>query len=99
MNLKQLTYIVTIADTQNISHAADLLYISRPALNHYLITLENELGFPLFKRVQKKMIPTEAGTVYIRSAKEILEIKKQAYKAINEINNCEPDVLILESPG
>lgn len=89
MNLKQLTYIVTIADTQNISHAADLLYISRPALNHYLITLENELGFPLFKRVQKKMIPTEAGTVYIRSAKEILEIKKQAYKAINEINNCE----------
>ena len=28
MNLKQLSYIVTIADTQNISHAADQLYLS-----------------------------------------------------------------------
>lgn len=95
MNLKQLTYITTIAETQNISHAADSLYISRPALNHYLITLEKELGFPLFKRIQKRMIPTEAGAVYIRSAKEILEIKKQTYKIINEINNCETGCLKL----
>ena len=65
----------------------NLQFISRPALNHYLITLEKELGFPLFKRIQKKMIPTEAGAVYIQSAREMLEIKKQAYKIINEINH------------
>lgn len=93
MNLKQLSYIAVIADAQNISRAAEQLYISRPALNHYLVSLEKELGFPLFKRVQKRMIPTEAGAVYIQSAKEILEIKRQAYKAIDEINNCETGCL------
>lgn len=95
MNLKQLSYITAIADTQNISHAADLLFISRPALNHYLITLEQELGFPIFKRIQKKMVPTEAGAVYIKAAKEILEIKKQAYKAMDEVNHCETGCLNL----
>lgn len=95
MNLKQLSYIVTIADTQNISHAADQLFISRPALNHYLTTLEKELGYPIFKRIQKKMIPTDAGAIYIRSAREILEIKKQAYKAIDEVTRGESGCLNL----
>ncbi|MBS6644632.1 MAG: LysR family transcriptional regulator [Clostridiaceae bacterium] len=95
MNLKQLTYITTIAETQNISKAADLLFISRPALNHYLTSLERELGFPLFKRIRKKLIPTEAGAVYIRSAKEILEIKKQTYKVLDELSNCETGCLNL----
>lgn len=95
MNLKQLTYITTIAETQNISKAADLLFISRPALNHYLTSLERELGFLLFKRIRKKLIPTEAGAVYIRSAKEILEIKKQTYKVLDELSNCETGCLNL----
>lgn len=89
MNLKQLTYITTIADTQNISKAADLLYISRPALNHYLTSLEKELGFPIFNRIRKKLVPTDAGAVYIRSAKEMLELKKQTYKILDEMNHCE----------
>ena len=95
MNLKQLSYIIAIADTQNISHAAEQLFISRPALNHYLTTLEKELGYPIFKRIQKKMIPTDAGAIYIKSAREILEIKRQAYKAIDEITSGESGCLNL----
>lgn len=82
MNLRHLQYIVAIADEQNISKAAERLFISRPALNHYLIKLEAELGAPLFKRVKKKLIPTYTGAVYVESARRMLEIKKQAYKLI-----------------
>ncbi|MGE4283790.1 MAG: LysR family transcriptional regulator [Clostridia bacterium] len=88
MNLKQLTYIVTIADEQSISRAAELLFISRPALNHYLINLESELGAPLFNRIRKKLIPTTTGSVYIDAARNILEIKKQAYKQLEDISDC-----------
>ena len=88
MNLKQLNYIVTIAEQQSISRAADLLFLSRPALNHYLLDLEKELGLPLFKRVQKKLLPTYAGSLYIDAAREILERKKQTYKALEDISNC-----------
>lgn len=85
MNLKQLEYIVTIEKEGSLSKAADKLYITRPALNHYLISLETELGMPLFKRTNKRLIPTVAGETYIQAAKTILEVKKQAYKELQDI--------------
>jgi DNA-binding transcriptional LysR family regulator len=87
VNVRHLSYIVGIADTQSVSRAAEGLFISRPALNHYLIDLENELGAPLFKRIGKKMIPTHAGAVYIEAARQMLEIKRQAYRRIADASN------------
>jgi DNA-binding transcriptional LysR family regulator len=87
MNLKRLEYIIAIFDEQNISHAADRLFISRPALNHYLINLESEIGSPLFKRIHKKLVPTYIGSIYINAAKQILGIKKQTFKQIEDIAN------------
>lgn len=85
MNLKQLEYIVAIEKEGSLSRAADRLFITRPALNHYLISLETELGVPLFKRTGRRLIPTVAGESYIRAAKQILEIKKQTYKELQDI--------------
>lgn len=93
MNLKNLNYIVTIAEMQSISKAAEALFLSRPALNHFLLNLEGELGFPLFKRINKKLILTDAGQIYISSAKNILEIKKQTYKLLEELSSCETGCL------
>jgi len=87
MNLKQLQYIVTIAECQNISLAARQLYISRSALNGYLIQLEEELHTPLFCRTKKRLIPTYAGERYISAAKQILEIKEQLYKELDDITD------------
>ena len=44
MDLKELDYIVTVADEGSISRAAEVLYISQPSLSRYLSSLENELG-------------------------------------------------------
>ncbi len=93
MNLKHLTYIVTIAEMQSISKAAEILFLSRPALNHFLLNLEKELGFSLFKRINKKLILTDAGRIYVDSAKSILEIKKQTYKLLEELSDCETGCL------
>lgn len=87
LDLKKLSYIVAIADAQNIAHAADQLYLSRPALNHYLLSLEAELGTPLFKRLGRRLVPTYAGQLYINSAKQILDIKKQTYKMLEDMSN------------
>jgi DNA-binding transcriptional LysR family regulator len=85
MNLYHLYYILSIAEEENISHAADKLFISRPALNHYLLELENKLGQPLFKRINHKMLPTYAGKTYIEGIKKILDIQNQTNKALQEI--------------
>lgn len=85
MDLKKLEYIVTIADEGNISHAADKLFVTRPALNHFLLNLETSLGLKLFERNAKKLVPTYAGKLYIDSAKQILDIQKQTYKMLGDI--------------
>ena len=85
MNMKQLMYIVEIADVQNISKAADKLFLSRPALNHYLLSLEAELGTPLFNRVGRKLVMTYAGQMYVGAARQILDIQKQTYKKLEDL--------------
>ncbi len=85
MNLKQLNYIVTIAECRNITLAAGKLYISRSALNGYLLQLEEELHTPLFYRIKKQLIPTYAGERYIQAARQILEIRDQLYKELDDM--------------
>jgi len=95
MNLRQLQYIVAIGDMGTITHAAEKLFVSRPALNHFLKSLEEDLGVPLFKRVNRKMIPTYAGNIYIEGAREILKIKTQTYKALQDTIDSQKGVLNL----
>lgn len=85
MDFKQLSYIVTIAEEQTIAKAADKLFLSRPALNHYLLSLENSLGIKIFNRINRKMILTYAGELYVESAMQILNIQKQTQKTLAEI--------------
>lgn len=87
MNLKQIEYIVTIAEEENITKASEKLFISQSALNQQLLNIEKELNTPLFIRANKKMILTEAGQIYIDYSKKILELKKEAYLKINNLNN------------
>ena len=87
MNLKQLNYITTIAECKNISRAAEQLYISRSALNGYLLQLESELGIQLFHRMKKRLVLTYAGEKYVSAAKRILDIHEQLYKELGDIAN------------
>lgn len=57
MDFRDYTYVQMIAQYKTISRAADALYISQPSLSKFLQKLEEELGTPLFKRVNKQMYP------------------------------------------
>lgn len=85
MDLKQLEYIVQIAKENNITHAAEKLFITQSALNQQLLKLEKELGTPLFYRSRTDWRPTAAGEIYIKNAHEILRIKKETYNFIRDI--------------
>ena len=87
MDLKQLEYMVAIADCKNISRAADQLFISQSGLNHQLIKLENELGTQLFRRNNHHLELTAAGKIYVENARDILQIKKRTYAQIGDLTN------------
>lgn len=85
MNLKQLEYIIAIAEENNITRAAEKLYITQSALNQQLLKIEKELETPLFIRSKRNWQITKAGEIYIENAKKILRIKKDAYNQINDL--------------
>lgn len=82
MNLKQLPYIVAIAETGNLSSASVRLGVSQPALSKYLQELERETGIPLFFRNKKQYIPTPAGKLYLQTARRILELQRHTASSI-----------------
>lgn len=85
MDLRQIEYIIKIADEGSITKAAAQLYISQSGLNQQLLKLEKELGLPLFHRSKYELRPTQAGQIYIEYGRRMLEQKREAYARIRDI--------------
>ena len=60
MQLKELKYIVALADEGSISRAAERLYMAQSSLSQFLLQYETELGISLFVRTSKGIRPTAA---------------------------------------
>ena len=72
MELKELEYIVTIAEEGSISRAAQRLYMAQSSLSQYLSRCEAELQVKLFARTGAGVRLTPAGEIYVRNAKQML---------------------------
>lgn len=85
MNLKQASYIRTIAREGSISAAAKKLYVSQPALSQMLKQVETEVGVSLFERSVLPLRLTFAGEKYIHAADIILAANERLESQIQEI--------------
>jgi DNA-binding transcriptional LysR family regulator len=85
MELRQIEYIIKIAEAGGITRAAEQLFITQSALNQQLLKLEAELGIQLFHRRKNNFTPTDAGEVYIKYGREILQKKREAYNIIYDL--------------
>ena len=85
MDLKQLEYIVMIAEENSITRAAERLFITQSGLNQQLLKLEAELGIQLFHRSKNDFRLTQAGQVYVSYARKILRLKQEAYNILNDM--------------
>ena len=70
MDTRQIEYILKIAEENNITKAAEKLFLTQSALNQQLLKLERELGTPLFQRTKNKWCLTDAGRIYVEGAKK-----------------------------
>ena len=87
MDTKYLNYILTIAKKQNMTKAAEELFVSQSSLSQYLTKLEAEIGAPLFIRAKGKLELTEAGKLYIDAARKVIDIKNDLYYQIRSLNH------------
>lgn len=72
MDLRQLEYIVAVADHGSFTRAARSVHVSQPSLSHGIRTLESELGVELFSRLGRTIAPTAAGNKVVDAARLVL---------------------------
>jgi LysR family hydrogen peroxide-inducible transcriptional activator len=70
--LRQLEYLVEIADRESFSRAARACGVTQPALSAQIQRLEEGLGMTLFERQPRRVVPTAAGRRVIESARHVL---------------------------
>lgn len=76
---------MAIAKYQNLTKAAEALYVGQPTLSKFLNSLEDELGLALFRRIGNKFLLTYAGERYVEKASQILRLKEELDMEMNDI--------------
>lgn len=98
MYLKELEYMVKLAEEKNLTRAAEKLFITPSALTQQLMKLEEDVGTPLFLRSRSGWSLTEAGEVYLAAAREILRLKHETYKKLQDIAETKKGTLTVGFP-
>lgn len=94
MEIRDIDYMLAVAEYRGFSSAANALHISQPALSRYIANLEKRLGVQLFQRTAKQLMLTYAGERYQAHAEVIksqtreleAEIQRIASTQRNRIN-------------
>lgn len=86
MEIYQLEYFIKTAEVLHFTKAAELSFVTQSGLSQQIKKLEEELGMPLFVRIGKKVQLTEAGSVFLVHAKQIIENVQSGKQAIDDLN-------------
>lgn len=73
IKLKDLKYLVAVADTRHFGRAADRCFVSQPTLSAQLKKLEDYLGVQLIERQPKRVLLTPAGEQIVARARRVIE--------------------------
>lgn len=85
MNIRDLEYLIALADVKHFRKAADLCNVSQPTLSGQIRKLEEELGTVLLERTSRKVLFTQSGLMLVEQAKAVLrEVKILKEMASNQ---------------
>ena len=95
MQLRNIEYVLSIAETGSFSKSARQLYISQPALSQAIARLEDELGVRLFVRRHNEIALTRAGELFVEDARKVLFLGEQIRKKMEDIRQLRDGRLVL----
>ncbi len=86
MEMKYLDIFCKVVELKSFSKAAVALHITQPTVSIHVKALEDEFSAKLLDRLGKKVIPTQAGEILYRYAKEIARLKEEARLALDQLS-------------
>jgi LysR family hydrogen peroxide-inducible transcriptional activator len=69
----QLEYVLAVDRFRNFGKAAKACFVTQPTLSMQLKKLEDDLGFPIFDRTKKPILPTEGGKAVVDQARVVVD--------------------------
>ena len=95
MDLDQLHTFLEIVRLKSFSKAAQTCYRTQPAISAQVRQIEQELNSTLFERLGTKISLTTAGRIFAEYAEQILDLRRRAQDAINELERLPKGELII----
>ncbi len=68
---RHIEVFLKVNETGSMSRAAELLYVTQPAVSQSIAELEQQVGVPLFERLKRKIFLTYAGEVFLDHVRRI----------------------------
>ena len=100
LDLRLLRAAVTIRDSGSVTSAAKRLGISQPALSRLISVLEAELGFSIFVRERRRLVPAQAGLIFLdRAAAMVTQAGRLAQLGAALRDGQRPAIRILATPN
>ena len=98
MEIRVLRYFLETAREENMTRAAERLFISQPTMSKQLKELENELGVKLFKRSNYNIKLTEAGMLLRERAEDILSLVDKTLEEFKSLDNLNSGDIYVGAP-
>jgi DNA-binding transcriptional LysR family regulator len=95
MDLDQLHTFLEIVRLKSFSKAAQTCFRTQPAISAQVRQLEQELNTTLFDRLGTRIALTTSGKIFAEYAEQILELRKRAQDAINELERTPRGELVI----
>lgn len=102
MDARQLRYFLAVVDHEGFNRAAEHLLIAQPSLSQTIKALEREIGVPLFHRVGRRALLSEAGRELVGPARLVLrdlEAAEDAMAALRGVRRGRLELVAMPSPA
>ncbi|MGL5436852.1 MAG: LysR family transcriptional regulator [Lachnospiraceae bacterium] len=98
MNITRFEYLLSLEKIGTMTGVAEQYFISPSAVSQCLKNEEVQLGHRIFRKENHKMVPTEAGQIYLKGARKILQIRNATMDKLNVIPKSHHSVRIAVAP-
>ncbi|ETP71677.1 transcriptional regulator [Lachnospiraceae bacterium JC7] len=95
MEIKELNYLIAIAEEKSISKAAERLYMAQSSLSQFLSCYESNLGYRLFVRTSNGVRPTESGQLLLEYAYHTISEYHRVQDKMQDVSNLDAGHVIL----
>ena len=102
MDVRQLKFFLAVVDYGGFSKAAEQLLVAQPSLSQAIAGFERELGMPLFHRVGRGAVLSDAGKALVGPARVVLrdiDEAEAAMRALKGLRGGRVDLIAMPSPG